>query len=66
MAAPISTSSSPLIASALGSLTNKDFGEDKKAWLEYYNNLALEKRRLKAQRMHERANEIRKQRENEG
>jgi len=52
---------SPALAGALSSLTNKNLGEDKKAWLEYYRNLKLEERRRKAQRMHERANEIRKE-----
>ena len=54
----------PALASALSSLTNKDFGEDKKAWVQYYRNLRLEQRRRKAQRMHDSADEIRKEKEN--
>jgi hypothetical protein len=44
----------PAIAEALTALTNKEFGKDKKAWIEYYKNLQLEARRRKAREKHER------------
>ena len=44
----------PAMAAALTSLTSKEFGKDKKAWIEYYKNLQLEARRKKAQETRER------------
>jgi len=44
----------PALADALSSLSGKEFGKDKKKWLEYYRNLQLEARRKKARELHER------------
>ena len=44
----------PALADALSSLSGKEFGKDKKKWIEYYRNLQLEARRKKARELHER------------
>jgi len=44
----------PALAEALVKLTGKEFGKDRKKWLEYYRNKQLEARRRKARELHDR------------
>jgi len=44
----------PALADALTSLSGKEFGKDKKKWIEYYRNLQLEARCKKARELHDR------------